>query len=116
MKDQAAYDACNFDGASLLGEVSGTKAKVEGSDGDVHYFSCKVDTHCKMGQKLAVTVGTPTKSSTASSGAMSARVGAALQVGCTCSGHAGRGRWRVHAQRGTCMAGMQCGRCAGMQP
>ena len=111
MKDKAAYDACNFDGASLLGEASGTKAEVKGSDGDVHYFSCKVGTHCKMGQKLAVTVGTPT----ASSGAMSARVGAALN-GCTCSGHAGRGRWRVHAQRGTCMAGMQCGTCAGMQP
>ena len=63
MKDKAAYDACSFDGSTLLGEQSGTKTTISG--GTKHYFSCSVGTHCKSGQKLEVTVGITASSSTA---------------------------------------------------
>merc|ERR1712216_885882 len=58
MKDKAAYDACSFDGSTLLGEQSGTKTKISG--GTKHYFSCSVGRHCQNGQKLKVTVGATT--------------------------------------------------------
>ena len=58
MKDKAAYDACSFDGSTLLGEKSGTKTTISG--GTKHYFSCSVGLHCQNGQKLEVTVGSTT--------------------------------------------------------
>ena len=63
MKDKAAFDACTFDSAKLIGETSGVKHAVKGNAGDIHYFACKVGSHCKDGQKLAVTiVATPAAS------------------------------------------------------
>jgi len=58
MSNKAAFDACNFDGSTLIGKDSGVKHMVMGNIGDIHYFACKVSGHCNEGQKLAVTIGT----------------------------------------------------------
>jgi len=57
MKDKAAFDACVWDGSTLVGEKSGVKKVISGKAGTVHYFACQVGAHCKSGQKLAVTIG-----------------------------------------------------------
>merc|ERR1711865_734708 len=57
MKDKAAFDSCVWDGSTLVGDKSGVKKVISGSAGTVHYFACQVGSHCKQGQKLAVTIG-----------------------------------------------------------
>jgi len=57
MKDKTAFDSCSWDGSTVIGETSGAKRVISGSDGTVQYFACKVGPHCTSGQKLAVTIG-----------------------------------------------------------
>jgi len=60
MKDKTAFDSCLWDGSTLIGDTSGAKRVISGSDGTVQYFACKVGSHCTSGQKLAVTIGATT--------------------------------------------------------
>ena len=50
---EAAYKACDFSGAKFVSDRSFTM-KLGGS-GTV-YFGCKVGSHCRAGQKVAVTI------------------------------------------------------------
>jgi len=61
MKDKTAFDACNFAGSTPIGktfETSGVRQVISSRDGMIHYFACKVGSHCSDGQKLAITIGT----------------------------------------------------------
>merc|ERR1712146_18472 len=53
--DQAAFDKCDKSKAKKIdgGEKSGTIVK--GDKGQTRYFICEVASHCKMGQKVAMT-------------------------------------------------------------
>jgi hypothetical protein len=81
MKDKAVYDTCKFEGATLLGEKSGTKYHIHGNNCDVFYFACQVSNHFTQGQKLAVTIATA-GGTTVTAGAMSVRVIVVFQCGC----------------------------------
>ena len=51
---EAAYKACDFSRATFVADKPFTMS-LRGS-GTV-YFACKVGSHCKLGQKVAVTIG-----------------------------------------------------------
>ena len=58
MKDKAAYDACDFSDAELLGGTrdgggDGYEVKVDGTT----YLGCSVSSHCsRSGQKIKLVV------------------------------------------------------------
>merc|ERR1712187_959412 len=60
MADEAAYDACNFAGATLVGDGTSpdsiTFSTANYNLGDVIYFSCSIGAHCNDNQKLTVTI------------------------------------------------------------
>ena len=78
LKDKTAFDTCNFDGSTLVGDTSGkAKKTVRGKNGTRYYFACKVGSHCQTGQKLEVLInGTPCAS------CMSAAITVSLQSLC----------------------------------
>lgn len=53
MPDDAAYNACNFTGATNLGDISPVEyVYTNGTE----YFACEVSGHCLAGQKVTVTM------------------------------------------------------------
>jgi len=59
MKDKTAFDACDFVGSKPVGktfETSGVRQVIKSADGTIHYFACKVGSHCFGGQELAITI------------------------------------------------------------
>merc|ERR1712166_261324 len=63
MASVAAFNACDFTGASDLGSTSAVSFALTGAG--PWYFACQVGQHCQNGQKLAVTEGTTTAPTTA---------------------------------------------------
>ena len=58
MADAAAFEACDFSGATYLGDATGVE--VAGASSGTKYYSCSVGSHCDYGQKVAVTWGETT--------------------------------------------------------
>ena len=59
MKDKTAFDACDFVGSTPIGkafDTSGVRQVISSGDGMIHYFACKVGSHCSVGQKLAIII------------------------------------------------------------
>ena len=60
MASETAYDSCNFTGATETHSISVRTGDVSGL-GETKFFSCSVVSHCKDGQKVAITwAGTAT--------------------------------------------------------
>ena len=60
MADEAAYNSCSFTGATEIHSISVRTGDVSGL-GETKFFSCSVVSHCKDGQKIAITwAGTAT--------------------------------------------------------
>ena len=60
LRDQEAFDNCNFSGAQLLGDISPMMFELTSFLSDhpnMHYFACNKPGHCNSGQKLAVLTG-----------------------------------------------------------
>merc|ERR1712178_545445 len=63
--DKAAFDACDFSKAAMIGDQSGTVFDIPNTAGqhegdiDTLYFACQVTGHCAAGQKIAVSVKLP---------------------------------------------------------
>ena len=60
LRDQEAFDNCNFSGAHLLGDISPMTLELtsfQSGHPNMHYFACNVPRHCNSGQKLAVSTG-----------------------------------------------------------
>merc|ERR1711865_1099409 len=53
MPSEAAFDGCDFSGATNLGASSPVTQALSGSG--PWYFACRVGSHCSSGQKLAAT-------------------------------------------------------------
>ena len=59
MKDKTAFDACDFVASTPIGkafDTSGVRQVISSGEGMIHYFACKVGSHCSGGQKLAITI------------------------------------------------------------
>ena len=59
LKDKTAFDACKFVGSTPIArafDTSGVRQVISSGDGMIHYFACRVGSHCSDGQKLAVTI------------------------------------------------------------
>ena len=66
MQDKAAFDACRWNGSTLVAAKSGESIRVSFAGavadstmvhmGSAYYFACRVRSNCESGQKLAVAV------------------------------------------------------------
>lgn len=67
LPSEAAYNSCDFSGATLLGSSSPLTYDIPTSTNTSLYFACSVGSHCNSGQKLEVEVRTlsPTSAPTA---------------------------------------------------
>ena len=54
--DEAAFNACDFAGATELAPADVNTYTFEVTDTGTFYFGCSVGSHCNAGQKLALTV------------------------------------------------------------
>merc|ERR1711865_359684 len=51
-----AFEACDFSGATLIGQQSPVMFDIDDSVTGTLYFGCSVSSHCSMGQKVALVV------------------------------------------------------------
>ena len=54
---KVAFDACDFSKAVELASTKKSSYTYKATSSGTFFFGCQIGSHCKMGQKLALTVG-----------------------------------------------------------
>ena len=67
-KDKQAYNTCDFTSAVLIGDVSPVMIRESPEFTGTVYYGCELSGHCDAGQKVAITIGTDTRTTDENNG------------------------------------------------